>query len=401
MFSPSMYNKNEVLLSNAKIPLVLGVTGHRDVREDDKVIIQKELEIFFSTLRKDYPNTPLYLISALAEGADRIAARSALDNGLSLISHIPMKVEDYKKDFPFSEKDFYDLLEKSKYFIPPFYKINTEDNIQENGCQRNLQYANAGFYIANRCHILIALWDGKSVNKIGGTSHIVNYKLNNNDKLNEYNAKIKKCKSLSDFERRFFSNEFNLGPVYHILIMRGNEDDTSKNGEVNKKYQPESKYLYPNPNTFNKSYYEKIYKDIDNFNKNYTEFIKDYSKNVEKSRQQILSELPEDKKANLDWVEENLIDKYAVSDSISIKYKKQYLFTSKLLYSLSVITVLALVLSDFIRNLFLLILIMLTFFMTMIIYEWQESKKFDNLFLDNRLFAETIRIRLFLYFNGI
>src|ERR1700743_2386768 len=91
------------LLPN-QVPLVIGVTGHRDLKPQDVPLLEKEVRTIITRLRRDYfggstDTTPFVLISALAEGADRVVARVALSMGLKLIAPLPLPVEEYRKDF--------------------------------------------------------------------------------------------------------------------------------------------------------------------------------------------------------------------------------------------------------------------------------------------------------------
>ena len=65
-----------------RLPLVIGVTGHRDLRDQDVPRLEQEVAAIISGLRRDYlgddQETPIIVLSALAEGADRLVARVAL-----------------------------------------------------------------------------------------------------------------------------------------------------------------------------------------------------------------------------------------------------------------------------------------------------------------------------------
>ena len=43
------------------------------------------------------------------------------------------------------------------------------------GPNRALQYAQAGVFICAHCHVLLALWDGKFTDQLGGTSQVVRF----------------------------------------------------------------------------------------------------------------------------------------------------------------------------------------------------------------------------------
>src|SRR5262249_56005815 len=70
--------------------------------------------------RRDYldAETPIVVLSALAEGADRLVARVALAHGAYLIAPLPMPLEEYRRDFepglkPGNVAEFDALLEKA------------------------------------------------------------------------------------------------------------------------------------------------------------------------------------------------------------------------------------------------------------------------------------------------
>jgi hypothetical protein len=52
-----------------QIPLVIGVSGHGDLRQQDIAEIQRLLKNIFRELMRTCPHTPLLLLSPLAEGA--------------------------------------------------------------------------------------------------------------------------------------------------------------------------------------------------------------------------------------------------------------------------------------------------------------------------------------------
>ena len=87
----------------ARLPLVIGVTGHRDLRDQDVPELERQVAAVIAGLRRDYlddePTTPIIVLSALAEGADRLVARVALANGARLIAPLPMPPDEYRRDF--------------------------------------------------------------------------------------------------------------------------------------------------------------------------------------------------------------------------------------------------------------------------------------------------------------
>lgn len=162
------------------IPITVGVVGHLDVvtKEEHKQQISK----LFSDLAVKYPNSPLYLFSSVADGADRFVARIFLDlkdsvsdfnSRFELIIPGPFNREEYKKDFTKeSAREFDELVSKAKSYLI----IGTDDP----GEDRPHQYLRAGKFVADSSIILLALWDGEKGRK-GGTADIVRHKIAGDD----------------------------------------------------------------------------------------------------------------------------------------------------------------------------------------------------------------------------
>jgi hypothetical protein len=98
------------------LPLVIGVTGHRDLREEDREALEAQVRGVFAELRVRYRDTPAILLTPLAEGADRLAARVALECNARLIVPLPMPRALYEADFqtPASLAEFDAILQRAK-----------------------------------------------------------------------------------------------------------------------------------------------------------------------------------------------------------------------------------------------------------------------------------------------
>ena len=144
-------------------PLTIGVTGHRDLRDADLEDLERKVAQVFSRLRKQYPCTPLVVLSALAEGADRLVARIALrpEFGAKLLVPLPMPRILYALDFeaPGSLAEFDDLAAQADqcFEISP---VDDPEALLQPGPARDRRYEEAGIFIVRQCQILIALWDG-------------------------------------------------------------------------------------------------------------------------------------------------------------------------------------------------------------------------------------------------
>jgi hypothetical protein len=169
-----------------RLPLVIGVTGHRDLRDADIPQLKRVVGEVVDRLKREYlcgdVETPVIVLSSLAEGADQLVAQVALDHGARLIAPLPLPADEYRRDFehglkPDAPAEF-DRLRDLAVAVPVmrFAPGNTAENVREES-RRALQYREVGVFIVRHCHVLIALWnrDQGSV-AVGGTSEVVKFK---------------------------------------------------------------------------------------------------------------------------------------------------------------------------------------------------------------------------------
>lgn len=153
---------------SGRLPLVFGVSGHRDLRSADVPKLRDQLFRVFARFRAAYPHTPFQLLTPLAEGADRLTAEVALASEIELLVPLPMERKEYERDFTTAESlaEFRALLAMAESYweIP-----NCQKPVPEN---RTSRYAAVGDFIARSSHILILLWDGTDNRKIGGTAWV-------------------------------------------------------------------------------------------------------------------------------------------------------------------------------------------------------------------------------------
>lgn len=142
--------------------LRVGVTGHRFLAELHK--LEDGVDHALRCLSAAYPGRRLVILSALAEGADRLVAQRVLLLEGGLIALLPLPLSDYQKDFPSAESraEFRRLLRCAEQVIqmPP-------------APSRDAAYAAAGYYTLEHCQVLIALWDGQEAQGQGGTGETV------------------------------------------------------------------------------------------------------------------------------------------------------------------------------------------------------------------------------------
>ncbi|HLY49804.1 MAG TPA: SLATT domain-containing protein [Solirubrobacteraceae bacterium] len=156
----------------------IGVTGHRQSLNAESVVV--EVRKRFAQVRELFPPsevTPVAftLLTGLAEGADRVVAREALtafaDAGVELEAVLPLTVADYVEDFTTegSREEFAELLGLTTR------RVELARATKPRGRERDLAYQRAGYYIADHCDVMIAVWDGRPPHNPGGTADVVGY----------------------------------------------------------------------------------------------------------------------------------------------------------------------------------------------------------------------------------
>jgi uncharacterized phage-like protein YoqJ len=157
---------------DGRIPFTfrIGVTGHRDLADPNA--LRAPIREAVRQLKEIVPVSPeevvLVVISALAEGADRLVAEVVLraQEDARLEVALPLPAEDYIEDFKTedSKRQFCSLLDQAS---DVWQSPDTPT--------RNEAYERAGRYIVDRSDAVIALWDGEPSRGQGGTAEIVGY----------------------------------------------------------------------------------------------------------------------------------------------------------------------------------------------------------------------------------
>ena len=196
---------------DGRLPIVIGVTGHRHLRAGDLPAHRGQVRELFAGLRRRYPNTPLRIVTALAEGADRLVAQVALDDGHELLVPLPLEPADYERDFPESTAQFHSILRRippEQVFVLP--RDPGPDHEQPTSQEKREKcYRAVGMFLAQQSHLLLALWDGRSNASGAGTAAVVNMKLEGPAGLPEAGLRP------LDVD--------DGGPVYHIHAPRDGE----------------------------------------------------------------------------------------------------------------------------------------------------------------------------------
>lgn len=205
------------------VPLVVAVTGHRDLIASELPAIREHVRAFMADLERRYPDLPVVVMSGLAAGADSLVAEEALALGLKVIAALPMPRNLYADDFATGpERDRFDALCARAHEIIelPFTPGNTADLARERGHNRDRQYAQLGVFLSAHCHVLLALWDGRNSGELGGTAAVVNF--HQNDMMPGYTSRA------AANQRMLADDESDL--VYHVVCSRDRPGGAPQDG---------------------------------------------------------------------------------------------------------------------------------------------------------------------------
>ena len=148
----------------------IGVTGHRDFA--DPQAVRAAVRDAIRQVKEFLPisadrGLELTVVSALAEGADRLVAEEVLaEEGTRLEAVLPMDAGDYLDDFgqASSKQEFICLLDRASYICQVPATSSRDDS-----------YEKAGHYVVDHSDAVIAVWDGQPARGHAGTERIVQY----------------------------------------------------------------------------------------------------------------------------------------------------------------------------------------------------------------------------------
>jgi hypothetical protein len=146
-------------------PLVIGVSGHRDLHADCVERAKREVGAFLDALTRLLPHTPIRIMVGLADGADMLVAETALERKLAVEAVLPMPLEEYAKDFGAEAlARLHRLLDQPDVrrivLAPPDRGASASDGPTPEP-DRVALYANLSDALIRKTNLLIALWDGE------------------------------------------------------------------------------------------------------------------------------------------------------------------------------------------------------------------------------------------------
>jgi len=139
-----------------KSKYVIGITGHRRLSPSSLSALTTEVGIFYQEKAAEYGAANITVLSSIAEGADTICAKLALDKGFRLVVPLPMYATEYRRDFMGTAAAEFDCLLSlsNEAFV-----VSMEEALPTHP-QRGYYYRQAGIYVTKNCDVLLAVWDG-------------------------------------------------------------------------------------------------------------------------------------------------------------------------------------------------------------------------------------------------
>jgi hypothetical protein len=163
-----------------RLALSIGVVGHRPNRlpESGRGVVDRDIDQFLTGVidsvgkaHAKYPSVftsepPLLsIVSAVAEGADRLGAMAALKKNFVLDVPLPFARDIYAEDFPAGAQrtEFYGLLDQARSVL----ELPGERKAE------NRAYEAAGLTVLGQSDIVLVIWDGGPSAGRGGTTEMI------------------------------------------------------------------------------------------------------------------------------------------------------------------------------------------------------------------------------------
>ena len=158
---------------NSKIALIVGVSGHRDLIDDDTPEIRMRIASELEKIEALAKGVRLILLSGLAKGSDQLVAEEAFKRKWEVFAVFPMPLTDFLEDFEAgSQREAFIKLKNQCSAVIEIPWATTLDRDITN--PRNQQYRNQSIFVVRQAQVVIALWDGIAVPPLGacGTAYV-------------------------------------------------------------------------------------------------------------------------------------------------------------------------------------------------------------------------------------
>ncbi len=389
-----------ITAETANIPILVGITGHRDIQDEQG--LTEHIKKILLDICKKYEASPILLLTPLAEGADRAAAKAVIgikQTNVSRVAYLvvlPMDEEEYLGTFMDEESvSEYNSLKSQAAgcYKVPIRKSLDIDSIVSTEERHSKLYANIGTYMALNTQILIAAWNGAEepdqiAIKNGGTYYTLRARL-----LGFYDDEY------GYGENCLANREF--GPVYWIKTMRKSSaylaEGTPVVGPLYPDY-PIAGYLY-----------EEILARLDGYNGDISKMRLQSADSIDLSYRRFVThtytENSEQKSEvfSFDQSENLLINRYSAADALSSHYqiKRRWDIIFLIVLAFSALLIFELYSGPLAKS-WLMILYSAIYLLGSFYYLFRiKAGKHHEKYIQYRGIAEGLRVQFFWHLSGI
>jgi len=367
------------------ICLTVGVTGHRDLRQQEVAGIEARVRAFYQGLRDAFPDLPLQVLTALAEGADQLTARVALSMDIPVVAVLPMDQASYEHDFSSSEAllTFRTLLRQAKQVItlpqaPPVPAGMTDETFR-----RQRQYAQLGIFVSNHCQVLLALWDGRDAPALGGTGQVVRYHLT--AVMEGFEEEVSPATLLAE-------NENDL--VYHIPCGRDRDGGDPEAGRSD-----QSGSWFCSRDDRRSAGIPDDYRTLLDSLQQFARDRHEHREEVDETATSLLENLPDLEIPPSARLTDRL---FQIADSLAIHYQKRVNLSLKSTYGLAVVMGLVfLVYTEYDGSRYLVLVFLALFFGGVGLNLMAQRRDWHRKYLDYRALAEGLRVQFYWNLAGV
>lgn len=369
-------------MTDYKIALTIGVTGHRDLVAVEVPLLTQRLEQFIDDLEARYPNLPLRFITGIAEGADSLVADVASRRGCEVLNVLPMPADLYREDFSVDARATFDRLLQVHETIElgPLEGVLPGVKLEEQARER--QYERLGVFLAAHCHLLLALWDGKDDGGPGGTAEVIRF----------HQHDITSMVGIEQQRPKLDITEDESDLVYHIACSRRAPDGGAKRLNVASAYWLTRDDLAPRTEAL-PSRYDKVFRRMAEFNTDVA--LHEHRATAE---QLIPESVPG---TNVAWCNE-IQRAFGYCDSLAAFYQRRTLLAMRTTLSCALGAGLAfIVYADFEDQAWSIYLYFVLVLGALFAFRIAERRGWQRKYVDYRVLAEALRVQCYWTLAGV
>jgi hypothetical protein len=361
-------------MSLDRIPLIIGVTGHRELHPEDVSRVQSGLREFFENLQRRFPHTPLLLLSSMCQGADRLAARIAIETpGVSLAVVLPWPEgqceEERCRGGDRAEFDALMVNADHTISLPLPDGVNAEE-LGVVPAKRQECFEAVSRYITRHCQVLVAIWNGVESDQ-SQTWQVIQWHVNGTE--------APFAAGLTHLDNP------ETGPLHHLPVRRGGDALPPAAGSRNHD---------PRPAVWDDKVFLQLVGNFDRFNADVLTLGSKLEKGMATSCSYVFSE---DEQKALPKHLRYLLSRFALADQLAILWQKKSRHILLAILGIILVTVASFESYAHVAPDNVALLVAYAFLMGagLGFIWWTRKKRYYNRYLDDRALAEAMRVHLF------